>query len=110
MDMSNTEYPELEPDIYDIVAKHRANHPDKAPRPRALLLKCDDWECLYVDGKAVAQGHHVPWREIMDMAEKYRFVSSQMIDRWVVDADVDPVDNSGIFPDLASALKGDYGY
>ena len=73
---------------------------------RALLLKWDDWQCLYVDGRAVAQEHRLSVREVMDMAEKYGFVSSQMLERYADKCD-NP-EHAGQFPDLASSLQGEY--
>lgn len=31
----------------------------KRKAPRAIILKADDWEGLYIDDKLVCEGHHI---------------------------------------------------
>ena len=79
-----------------------------------ILSSCEDyWEACYVDGKCVAQAHHLgegygKLSFIKDTCKKYNTTLDDIIE---VDADGEDDEKAmicGSFPDLFSDLKGDY--
>lgn len=75
---------------------------------RALLLKYDDWQALYVDDVIVAQGHRITVEEMMAMAEKHDFKHSDTVYSWASKEDEEYIEDYAAFPEKRSELKGDY--
>ena len=56
-------------------------------KKNVLKLRCDDWEAIYVDGKAVNQGHDTQSMELLELAQKHNFSFDNVRDHWATPED-----------------------
>lgn len=75
---------------------------------RALLLKYDDWQALYVDGSFITSSHEISVEEMMMWSEKLNFRHSDIIYQWASKEDGKGLEELGEFPEKQSELKGEY--
>lgn len=80
---------------------------------RVIILKADDWEVCYIDGKSVEQGHHIGEGYgivtfLQKQSQLHNFELMDIVVFYADKIDEDEAGNCGRFPQEFSELKGDY--
>lgn len=73
----------------------------------AKLIRTDDWEALYIDGRIIDEGHHLDnigdW---IKWTNNYKLESVSYY--YIQEEDLEEINSSGNFPDNINKLKGKY--
>lgn len=77
-------------------------------KKRALLLRSDNWMGLFVDAQLVTEGHKISLPEFLELAETYKFSSSELVDSYMEEDDEKEANECGGYPQNQSDLKHDY--
>ena len=80
---------------------------------KAILIKADDWEGLFVDGVLIEQGHTLNQgysgvKHFINLAKAHNFDVEELEEVWVDEVDEDYLYECGGFPSKLSDLKGKY--
>ena len=79
----------------------------------ALVLKCEDWEMLYINGKHVDSGHTLEegyerLTYFLNKSDEYGFNLKDVRFMYLTSEDEEQVNAYGDGPTLLSELKGNY--
>jgi hypothetical protein len=79
---------------------------------KAILVKADDWEGLFINGKLTKEGHTLNEgtsriKYFLKLAKEHNFDLEEMKEVYVNDEDEEWLNDYG-FPDDLSTLSGDY--
>ena len=66
------------------------------------------WQAVYVDGTCVTQSHKIQPMELLELAEKYNFYFSDVVDAEAKSDDGERAVDYGAFPSTQSDLKNYY--
>lgn len=77
-------------------------------QPAYLILRLDDWLAIYVKGESVFQDHNIEPVELLRLAEKYEFLSSELVERYADEEDEEEANESGGLPQSVFDLKTEY--
>ena len=75
------------------------------------ILRADDWEAIYINGKLIRQGHTIECGEklyLLELAEEYNFKSTDVTIRDITQEDEEMLHRLGIFPQDINELNGIY--
>lgn len=77
------------------------------------VIKADDWEGLYINGKLIDEGHTLNEGDervlyFADLAKRCNFDLSHIKFYWIDDEDEQHLENLGNFPEDIDKLIGDY--
>jgi hypothetical protein len=80
---------------------------------KAILLKADDWEGLFINGKLVKEGHTLNEgssrvKVFLGLSKKYNFDLEEMVETYVDEEDENMLNDIGSFPNMLDELSGDY--
>jgi hypothetical protein len=80
---------------------------------KAILLKVEDWEGLYINGELVQEGHTLNEgtsrvKYFIKLAKKYNFKIEDMEELYCTEEDEESVMDWGNFPKNIKDLKGVY--
>lgn len=80
---------------------------------KAILLQCDDWEGLYINGKLVEEGHTLNQSEsrvkyFVNLSKQYNFNLEDMQELYLYEDDEQWVMDIGSFPNNIHDFKDDY--
>ena len=70
-----------------------------------VLIRSDDWEALYVDGKSVNQDHSFEAITLLLLAEIHGFTHSTLAVLWASPADEERCLEEGNFPEYLSEFQ-----
>lgn len=78
-----------------------------------LVLKADDWEGLFIDGKLIDEGHSLEEgsdriKYFQEASKSHDFDIMDVKIKWLEDKDEEELMSSGSFPDTLKELKGNY--
>lgn len=76
----------------------------------AILVKADDWEGLFVNGKLVEEGHELNEgisrvKYFNKLAKTYGFKLSEMEEAWVTDEYDEELSDTGSFHELLKDVR-----
>lgn len=87
----------------------------RTSKNKAVLIKSNDWEGLYVENKLVCEGHIDEMNEgqeralfFAEKADSNYFELKDMVVQYLEDEDIKITENNGGFPDDISYFKGKY--
>jgi hypothetical protein len=80
---------------------------------KAILLKSDDWEGLYINGKLVEEGHTLNQgysriKHFIKLAKTYDFDLDEIKEEYLNGADIFMTEDMGNFPEDINGFSGDY--
>jgi hypothetical protein len=80
---------------------------------KAILIKADDWEGLFISGKLVEEGHTLNEGTsrimyFLNLAKTYNFNLEELKEVYITEEDEEKLNDYGSFPEYLSDLKGDY--
>lgn len=80
---------------------------------KAILLKADDWEGLFVNGELVEEGHTLNEgasriKYFLDLADEYLFNLRDMKEIWVTEEDEEIINKTGGFPVYLNQMQENY--
>lgn len=80
---------------------------------KAILIKADDWEGLFLDGVLVEEGHTLNEgssriKYFIQLSKQYNFDLGNMKEVWVTEEDEERLNYNGSFPQTLLELDGDY--
>ena len=74
---------------------------------KGLVLFCDDWQGLFVDGKLIDEDH-----ELVNINDWIKYTNTygltSVVYKELMDNDVEYLNDNGSFPKYQSELKGKY--
>lgn len=78
---------------------------------KAVCVKSDDWEGLYINGQLKCEGHTLNEGEervlcFLDLATKYRFNINSIKFGYLSPEDIEQTENDGCFPENLDSFKG----
>ncbi len=66
------------------------------------IVRCDDWEAMYVDGVSVHQAHEIPVEHLIDLLREHACIELDMEIVHAEEEDEDICHDYGQLPELAS--------
>lgn len=79
---------------------------------KLILLKGDDWEGLYVNGKLIDEDHKLgeskPEKYWINVANDYNITANDLTVDWLESEDEELVGERGSFPKFLEELSGSY--
>ena len=80
---------------------------------KAILIKADDWEGLFVDGILIEEGHTLNQgmsrvKYFLELSKDCDFDLEEMEEVWIDEEDEDTLYKIGCFPSQLTDLKGNY--
>lgn len=76
-----------------------------ALKNQVIKVTGDDWTGIYIDGRLRAQGHSIPFSELMEALEEY---TTHKINFWEeLEADIEWLEGEGYLPDTLAEVKFD---
>ena len=80
---------------------------------KAILIKADDWEGLFVDGILIEEGHTLNQgmsrvKYFLELSKDFDFDLEEMEEVWIDEEDEDNLYRIGCFPSQLTDLKGSY--
>ena len=80
---------------------------------KAILIKSNDWEGLYINGKLVEEGHTLNQgysriKYFVDLSKKYDFDLGGMKEKYLCEEDIIVTEDYGNFPESINDFIDDY--
>lgn len=75
---------------------------------KAILLKTDNCNGLYINGKLVEEGHNFNLIHLYKLSKKYNFYLFEMRLDYLLKEDIEQIKNNGSFPKDINNFKKKY--